>query len=252
MKNWKTLVLGFTAGALSMMSVPAVAAAYKNVEAMLIPEAMFKFDDKLIASPSDMPVLNYQGYTYVPIRFVAEQLGCEVSWDVISRQVRVKGPEPEVVERVVEKEVEKIVYVDKESSKQYGDTVYYELPVKYSTKGYNLTLKTVIMDDDDDYSGIRRTRTYLSLDNIDVDKVEIEQIEAKLILDNEEFKMSSRDNMWDDRWDDEFVKKDETLDGFLLFDGIKKDYTTGTLKVPIKVTDDDGYKREVVEINFKH
>ena len=251
MNNLKALVVGFAAGAVCMMSVPAIAATYKNVEAMLLPEAMFKIDDKLVASPSDAPVLNYQGYTYVPVRFVAEQLGCEVTWDVISRQVRIKSPAPEVVERVIEKPVEKIVYVDKDSSIEQGSTVYYELPAKKSTSGYSITLKTVIMEDDEDYGAPRRTRAYITLDNLNLDKVEVEQIETKLILDGKEHKMSNRDNLWDDRWDDEYTKKDETIDGFFVFDGIEADYKTGTLKVPIKITNDDGFKREVVEINFK-
>ena len=128
MKAWKASIIGFTVGVLAMGTTPVLANAYKKVEAYLMHDAMFQIDDKVVTSPSDQPVLNYNGYIYVPTRFVAENLGCDIRFDALTRRVNIISPEPEVVEKVVEKEVEKIVYVDSEDAVD-GNKVYKDLPI---------------------------------------------------------------------------------------------------------------------------
>lgn len=248
MKNWKTLVVGFVAGATVMSATPVLGAAYKTVSAYLMHDAMFTIDDKIVASPSNQPVLNYNNYTYVPTRFVAEALGCDVKWDVVTRKVIIKAPEPKVVEKEVVKEVEKIVYVDKNSN---PDTkVYSKLPVKESKDGYKITVTTLVMDDED-VSGMKKTRVYLNLENTRLDKMELVQDDAKLILDDKEYSMTIRENEWDSKWSQEYIKKDEDLDGYLIFDGVKNDYSTGSLQFEVRKVNDNNSESETVTINFK-
>lgn len=246
--NWKTLCIGFAAGAACMMTT-SVLGAYTQVRATLVHDALFNINDNLVASPSDMPALNYNGYTYVPLRFVAEELDCKVNWNAANRQVLVIGPKKEVVEKIVEKPVEKIVYVDKNDAE--GNRVYSTLPAKESMKDYKVTMKTLIMDDDEDYTGIRYSKVYLNIENLDAEKVQIDQLDATLTLDGEEFQMARKDSVWDDTWDNEYVKEDEDMDGYLIFDGVKKDYSTGTLKFRVRVSE-DGNRTDFVEINFKN
>ena len=104
MKRFRTLALGFVLGAACMVTTTAIAAAL-NVSAILPGNITFKINGKNVAAASDMPVLNYSDRVYVPIRFVADQLGWSIDWDVVTRQVVIEAPEPKVVE--VEKNKEK-------------------------------------------------------------------------------------------------------------------------------------------------
>ena len=78
MKNIKGVAMGFVAGALCMVSVTAFA-AYPQVMTSVLNDVLFQINGEKVASPSDQPVLNYNGYTYVPVRYVSEALGAEVN-----------------------------------------------------------------------------------------------------------------------------------------------------------------------------
>ena len=153
MKSWKIGILGFAAGAMVMGVSPVFASVYKTVQAQIMADVMFDVDGNGVASPSNQPVLNYNGYIYVPLRFVSEALECQVSFDPVMKRVAMVSPEAEVIEKVVEKEVEKIVYVDKSDDPDY--VVYNKLPVTVYKDGYEVTLKNIMMDDEEN-AGMRR------------------------------------------------------------------------------------------------
>ena len=248
MKAWKASIIGFTVGVLAMGTTPVLANAYKKVEAYLMHDAMFQIDDKVVTSPSDQPVLNYNGYIYVPTRFVAENLGCEIGFDALTRRVNIISPEPEVVEKVVEKEVEKIVYVDKTDDPNY--VVYDKLPVTIYKDGYEITLKSIMMDDEDG-AGVKRTRAYLKVENTDIDRVSVMPLEAKLTLDDTTYDVSvSGGGRWSDEWSNK-INEDEEKEGYILFDGIDHDYSTGTLEFQMRVNDGSGDIIEDIKFDFK-
>ena len=43
------------------------------------------------ANGADIPVLNYEGSTYVPLRAVGQWMGKEVSWDAAARTIALRG-----------------------------------------------------------------------------------------------------------------------------------------------------------------
>ncbi|NDO47319.1 stalk domain-containing protein [Clostridium sp. MD294] len=247
MKSWKIGVLGFVAGSMVMGASTVFASVYKTVQAQIMADVMFQVDDKTVASPSNQPVLNYNGYIYVPLRFTAETLECQVSFDPVMKRVAVVSPEPEVIETVVEKEVEKIVYVDRSDDPDY--VVYNKLPVTVYKDGYEITLKTVMMDDKEN-AGMRRTRTYLKVENTDVDKISIMPYEAKLTLDDKEFDVSLAGGRWDDAWS-ENIREDEKKEGYILFDGVEYDYTKGSLEFQVRVNDGSGDVIDDIRFDFK-
>ena len=247
MKQWKAVTLGFVAGVLAMATTPVLANMYKTVEAYLMYDVMFHIEDKVISSTSDQPVLNYNGYTYVPTRFVAEYLGCEVRFDPMTKKVVITPPEPEVVEKVVEKEVEKVVYVDKSEDPDY--VVYSKLPVTVYQDGYEIVLRSVMMDDEDG-GGVKRTRTYITVKNTDVDRVELMPWEAKLTLDGKEYDISSYSGDWADRWNEK-IPEDEDREGYLLFNGINTKYSQGSLEFTMRVNDGSGDTFDDIKIDFK-
>lgn len=248
MKAWKAAAMGFAAGTLVMGTTPVLASAYQKVEAYLMHDVMFQIDDKVVTSASDQPVLNYNGYIYVPTRFVADNLNCDITFDAVTRKVNITSPEPEVVEKVVEKEVEKIVYVDKTDDPDY--VVYSKLPVTIYQDGYEITLKSIMMDDEEG-AGVKRTRAYLTVENTDIDRVSLMPLEAKLTLDGVTYDVSiSGGGRWSDEWSNK-ISKDEEKEGYILFDGIDHDYSNGTLEFQMRVNDGSGDTIEDIKIDFK-
>lgn len=248
MKNWKSVLIGFAAGAMCMATTPAFAGIYKVVQAQLMPDVLFDIDGKVVGSPSNQPVVNYNGYIYVPVRFVADSLDCQIAFDPVTKRVEIVSPEPEVIEKVVEKEIEKIVYVDQSDDPDY--VVYNKLPVTVYRDGYKIALRTIMMDDKDG-GGKKRTRTYLTVENTDISKVSLMPYDAKLTLDGVEYDVStSGGGRWDDNWD-ETIRKEEEKEGYILFDGVDYDYSKGTLEFQMRVNDDSGDTIEDIRIDFK-
>lgn len=248
MKNWKSVLIGFAAGTMCMATTPAFAGIYKAVQAQLMPDVLFDIDGKVVGSPSNQPVVNYNGYIYVPIRFIADSLDCEIAFDPVTKRVEIVSPEPEVIEKVVEKEIEKIVYVDQSDDPDY--VVYNKLPVTVYRDGYKIALRTIMMDDKDG-GGKKRTRTYLTVENTDISKVSLMPYDAKLTLDGVEYDVStSGGGRWEDNWD-ETIRKEEEKEGYLLFDGVDYDYSKGTLEFQMRVNDDSGDTIEDIRIDFK-
>ena len=248
MKNWKSVLIGFAAGTMCMATTPAFAGIYKAVQAQLMPDVLFDIDGKVVGSPSNQPVVNYNGYIYVPIRFIADSLDCEIAFDPVTKRVKIVSPEPEVIEKVVEKEIEKIVYVDQSDDPDY--VVYNKLPVTVYRDGYKIALRTIMMDDKDG-GGKKRTRTYLTVENTDISKVSLMPYDAKLTLRGVEYDVStSGGGRWEDNWD-ETIRKEEEKEGYLLFDGVDYDYSKGTLEFQMRVNDDSGDTIEDIRIDFK-
>jgi hypothetical protein len=71
-----------------LISFCTVAYAEKLGELSLFPVA-FKFNDKNVSLGEHDVSLNYEGKTYVPLRFIAEKLGAAVSYDPASSTVSV-------------------------------------------------------------------------------------------------------------------------------------------------------------------
>ena len=74
-----------------MVTVTAMA-AYSDVTAKLWNDVSFNINGSKVDA-TDQPTLNYNGYTYVPLRFITESLGGEASYDTVSKTVSVNLPE---------------------------------------------------------------------------------------------------------------------------------------------------------------
>lgn len=86
----KKFIAGFLVGAILMTS-GAVFAANTKVEVAL-QQLKFYFDG--VEKVSDKGGFVYNGTTYVPVRFVAEALGKDVTWDAKTNSVHI-GKQPE-------------------------------------------------------------------------------------------------------------------------------------------------------------
>lgn len=71
------------------LSVVIMMLFVSNAVAQSVPEVKVKVDDQYVSFPDAQPFIDQNGRTQVPIRFISEQLGAEVSWDGIEKKVTV-------------------------------------------------------------------------------------------------------------------------------------------------------------------
>ncbi len=128
--------------------------------------------------------------------------------------------------------------------------VYSKLPVTVYKDGYEITLRTVMMDDEDG-GGVKRTRTYLTVENTDVNKITVMPYEAKLTLDGVEYDVSNTGGgRWDDAWTNAIFEEEEQ-EGYILFNGVDYDYSKGTLEFQVSSNDGSGDVIDDIKIEFK-
>ncbi|CAN7535889.1 stalk domain-containing protein [Paenibacillus sp. LjRoot56] len=84
----KKYMLGLGCGLL--LAGSSVAFASDTIQALLFP-ASFEINGSQVKMDSDYQILNVDGHAYVPIRFVAENLGATIDYDAESQKIVVKN-----------------------------------------------------------------------------------------------------------------------------------------------------------------
>jgi hypothetical protein len=82
----KKFILGLLCGA--MLAASATVYASDEIRALLFP-VKFQFNGESRETGSRFAVLNYEGHTYVPVRFMADNLGAGASYDKVTGTISV-------------------------------------------------------------------------------------------------------------------------------------------------------------------
>ncbi len=244
-KTLRTLALGFVLGAACMVTTNAVGAS-RTVSAIINDNLFFRINGEFSKATDENPILNYNSRIYVPVRFIAEKLGCDVEWDATTQTVVVRGAEPKTeyieVEKVVE--VEKIVYVDDETSGE--NAVYKKLPAKYRGSQYEVEATSVIRSESRE-----STKVYVEVFNEREENLQIEQKHTTLVVDGKEYKISNMIHDWDNVWHND-ISHNEDVEGFFIFDMIDEDWSKASLNLRLRFTAQNGQNEyEDITINIK-
>lgn len=86
----KKIIIGAVLG--FIISASSIAFASESIQALLF-AVKFQFNGKGVEIGEEYKVLNYDGHTYVPIRFVAENIGAAIDYDTDNETIVIKnGP----------------------------------------------------------------------------------------------------------------------------------------------------------------
>lgn len=89
MRRFRGFIVGLMAGSAAMAVLPAMAATVKQY--MAVDAAYPIYVNGLPYENTDLPLLNYEGSTYVPLRAVGNLLGANVTWNESLRRVEIGG-----------------------------------------------------------------------------------------------------------------------------------------------------------------
>ena len=213
MKNFKSAATGFIAGALCMVSVTAM--AYSDVTAKLWNDVIFNINGNRISSPSDQPVLNYNSYTYVPLRFITDNLGGEANFDPVSKTVSL-NIKPTVIEKEVEVIKEVPVYINKdEAADKEVKHSYSSLPLKSRKDNYSLEVTGFTRNTHNN-----TTKVLVNLDNyIDSsDYLQLQPTKSKLTVNGKKVDVTKFNSLQDNSWYLGDLEPDTQKNGFIMFE----------------------------------
>ncbi|WP_308637083.1 Gmad2 immunoglobulin-like domain-containing protein [Paenibacillus silvisoli] len=85
LRGIRGFIVGLLSGSMLMLAMPTMAATVKQ---FVLGEAAYPIEVNGSTYESDqLPVMNYKGSTYVPLRAVGDLLGATVGWDSAQRKV---------------------------------------------------------------------------------------------------------------------------------------------------------------------
>ena len=196
MKRNKHLLIGLVVGVLIASGGQIFAAsAIEKIEAYINHDMTFTFDGEKKALPDDYEVLVYKDKSYVPVRFVAENLGATVDWNDDTKVIAITSAKPETP-------------INPENPNNV-DTVYKELPIFKQNE--NLKVSADMYGEDS-----KGDRVWFTVENKTDKPIQLNQSSTKIIADGKAYSMDSKQAVdFDKRWYND-LKKDEAMEGFIL------------------------------------
>ncbi|NLK97627.1 MAG: hypothetical protein GX272_06045 [Epulopiscium sp.] len=229
------IVLGTVLGSVLTLSTGAFAETSKLVSAYLGNHIRFEFNGAIKKPSEDKPAIIYKDSVYVPIRFIAEGTGMPINWNTQTQTVEIKTPEPQIIEKEVYIEVpkEETKVEEKEENKEEkkDSRDYHTLP---ASKTYtNMEVKAVTMLAEEN-----QTKIFFEVKNKESYPLQLIQSETIIEVDGVPYKMSDKPSVfWDTNWYND-IRKDETREGFIIFNEIPKD--TKGIHIVLRIIQNDG------------
>lgn len=233
MKQYKQFFAGVVVGGLLLSGGNALA----NTD--LVPTitnwVKYKINGEEKALPNGYTTLNYKGHTYVPTRFVAEQLGAKIEWDDKTKTVLIDQQPPVNEEKKEDSEDIKNGETKQEEPDNTDETdlsKYDELPVSKTINGVRLEVYDV-----EEGSGF--TKFYLIVKNTQDTPVQLQQGTGYFQSESTKYKytnaeMSGRLYWKDNAWFRD-IEEDQDQQGYVMLPSIPDDEKYG--KFYIEVTE---------------
>lgn len=236
--NYKYLTIGIIIGCILTFSTGILASTITTVSAIKADNVVFEFDGEIKDLPEGYTVLMYNDRTYVPARFIAEELGAEVNWCESTKTVSIDSkkidpcPEPKP-DPEPEKEIEP---EDKEAVQPKGN--YRRLPLSALYKDMEITATLVTLERD-------HARVYITMMNKESPPLQVLQGKTKAIVDGKEYSTEEIPfYLRDDKWYND-IQRDETIEGYLALPVIPEESEEMRLIITVLQNDRTQKEREV-------
>lgn len=267
----KKFIMGLLIGSISMLSVGVMANTSSNIQvpAWLTGNVQFIFNGEYKSVPDEYGVLIYNDRTYLPTRFVAENLEAEIDWDDETRTVRISSKSypkpPEEVEEPAEQkpqepepdeqQQEDGKEENEESNQPSGD--YRKLPLSKHYDDLEFTATLLNLSDDfsnTDTEANTHTRLYIRIENKESTPLQLLQSKTKMIVDGKEYPLEDMPFFrLDTKWFND-IRQDDELEGYIALPLIPEDSKEMKLTLYILENDRGQTEREIeldiaVELN---
>ncbi|WP_017756556.1 stalk domain-containing protein [Calidifontibacillus oryziterrae] len=203
--------------------------------------------------PSGYTTLNYEGRTYVPARFLAEELDAEVYWNSTTNTVEIRKnitenpiQEEDTMDELDINPVPDVEINDEEDEdiEDNPDLDYDELPVSKTIDGVRLEVYSVETTNN-------FTKMYVIVKNTTDIKYQLSQDSAKFESVSEVYEHKNiRGNIlyWKDvAWFND-IDEDEEVEGYIMLPKISEDDQQGTFYV--EVVENTGINPKVLKYTF--
>lgn len=207
MNGKKGLLLGLSLGLCLGTALPAFGQPVSEpIQAYLNHSYYFTFDGERTELPEDGHVLVYEGRSYVPARFVAEQLGATVTWHSDTKEIEIRR----------EKQVDSDDTTGNQTSGKPGSDstkeTYKRLPQKIRTENYTAEAFLHVSDNNGQ-------RLWLRIENTSDSDLRLQLNQSKTVFltpDGRSYEMNLNEaSDFDKRWYSEIIPE-ETKEGYLL------------------------------------
>lgn len=205
MNRRKILALGISLGLVFSLTFQVFAApTIERIQAYVNNEMTFSFNDKKVPLSDEYEVIVYKDRSYVPVRFLSENLGATVDWNndtkvisISTSQGAVSPTEPAITDPVDKRD-------------------YRKLPLFKETLETKMTV-SMFLDDKYGY------KLSLALENKTDIPIQLDQINTVVIVDGMEHDMKDATiTELDSRWYND-IHKDEKTQGYLRLPNTVKD-----------------------------
>ncbi len=232
MKKYKQFISGIIVGGLLLSggNVLANGTALPTITNWV----KYKFNGEEKALPSGYTTLNYEGHTYVPARFIAEELGAEVKWDDETKSVSIDKP---VVENDQENDNSEVIDTPVQDLNKFE-----ELPVSKTIDGVRVELYSI--EENQQY-----TKFYVVVKNTKNKLVQLDQESAyfQSEFDTYENKDVAGVLFWKDKsWFGD-IGEDDEFEGYIMLPPIPNDEKSGKFSVELF---ENGLNQNVMKYDF--
>ncbi|MDF2545621.1 MAG: hypothetical protein K0R93_519 [Anaerosolibacter sp.] len=231
----KYVAMGMVIGSIVTMSSQGFANTPINpVTAFVSNLIQFDINGEKAELPSDYEVLIYKDRTYVPVRFISEQLGAIVDWNDDTKVIKIESQIKE--EKPTGHNSDSTVDDNTQEDEIKKD--YKKIPVTYNDIDMLLGISAITETDDE-------WKVHMILENKGTTPLQIQPGETKIVVDGKEYFMKDVPlNKLDTKWYSD-VREEERLEGYISLPKLHKDPQKLDLKVTVLKNDGRDRKNEV-------
>ncbi|SET22160.1 Copper amine oxidase N-terminal domain-containing protein [Natronincola peptidivorans] len=234
LRKVKYLAAGLVLGSILTMSLGNIYASPQGIAAWINNAFQFQFNGEAKALPEGYNVIVYEGRSYVPARFIAENLGAAVIWDDATKTIDIKSEDKQDV-TIIESKKEK---EDTEQQEEDRKIEYQRLPVSKAYKGMNITATVIDRNN-------TQTVVYLTIDNKNSAPLQLIQRDTRVVVENKEyFTKDVGPHRYDMVWYNDIIK-DKAQEGYVVLPSTPENAKNMSLYLNILKND---YSQERIEV----